>query len=197
MELFVFAMIAVLVPACVYLDFVVIADDIRENSVTELLQEGLLLLCTVFCMVRAVRIPEIRGAMVLASGFFAAMFVRELDFLFDDLLWHGAWAALVAPLLALCFFLAWRYRATVLPPLARFSTRRPYLYFLLGIVLLLVFSRIFGSGGLLWKHVLGDQYVSRVKAIVQEGLELYGYLLIALGMVSSRRSDWEPPREAG
>jgi hypothetical protein len=46
----------------------------------------------------------------------------------------------------------------------------------------LVFSRVFGTGSL-WRAIMLDEYQNLYKSVIQEGLELFGYLLIAYGTV--------------
>ena len=171
---------------------VVLKNQLSEYSLTETAQELLLLACTLLLTYRAVHLPAARGALILAAGFFACLFVREMDFLFDELFWHGSWAWIVTLILICCFTLVWLNRTSLLPSLAHFSTRRPYLHFVIGIAMLLVFSRIFGSGGAFWKYILVDYHHPRFKAIMQEGMELYAYLLITLGMFSAKVEDWVP-----
>lgn len=44
----------------------------------------------------------------------------------------------------------------------------------------MIFSRIFGSGTL-WKDVMNDDYHHIYKTIIQEGLELFGYVFLFIG----------------
>ena len=48
------------------------------------------------------------------------------------------------------------------------------------LLIVLVFSRVFGSH-LLWRELMGGDYDWAYKAIIQEALELSGYILIAYG----------------
>jgi hypothetical protein len=89
-EFAVLAMTAASVPLIVYIDSVVLGDGVSELSITEIAQEVLLLLSAFLFFVAAIRHPESRGFFVLVGGFFIAMLVRELDFLFD-VIHHGSW----------------------------------------------------------------------------------------------------------
>ena len=53
----------------------------------------------------------------------------------------------------------------------------------IGLVTLLFFSRTIGSGNLLWSGLLGDAYSNDFKNALQEGIELYGYILIGYSAV--------------
>lgn len=109
------------------------------------------------------------------------MLIREHDFLFD-LIRHGAWVypALAVTLAALLMALIWRH--TVIGPMAAFTRLQGYHQLILGLVVVLVFSRVFGTGSL-WRAVMLDEYQNLYKSVIQEGLELFGYLFIAYGTV--------------
>lgn len=115
------------------------------------------------------------------------MLIREHDFLFD-LIRHGAWVypALAVTLAALLMALIWRH--TVIGPMAAFTRLQGYHQLILGLVVVLVFSRVFGTGSL-WRAVMLDEYQNLYKSVIQEGLELFGYLLIAYGTV--QMTDWK------
>jgi len=124
---------------------------------------------------------ESRGFLVLAAGFFGCMLIRELDHFLDRAL-DGLWSSFVALLAMVSIAYARAYcRGAVLRPLIAFLNTKPYFFFLIGFVIVLIFARVFGSGNLLWEHVLNDAYTDAYKSSVQEGLELFGYLLIAYG----------------
>ncbi|WP_349237600.1 hypothetical protein, partial [Sulfitobacter sp. 15WGC] len=72
---------------------------------------------------------------------------------------------------------------TLLPMLHHLQTRSATFVYI-GVVLLLFFSRIFGTGAL-WEAVMGAAYDPQIKTTVQEGTELLAYLLIAYGAVLS------------
>ena len=65
--------------------------------------------------------------------------------------------------------------------MARLVGTRAYFYLLVGLVIVLVFSRVFGSGNLLWDYVMAGAYTHGFKTTLQEGLELFGYVFIAVG----------------
>ena len=75
---------------------------------------------------------------------------------------------------------------TALAPISSFIRMKPYYFILFGLIAVLVLSRTFGSGQI-WRRidVQGDYRLSR--NIVQEGLELFGYLFISYGAFLFRR----------
>ena len=53
-------------------------------------------------------------------------------------------------------------------------------YIFIGLLIIIVFSRAFGTGSL-WHDIMGDDYDTLYKNIIQEGLELFGYGLVLYG----------------
>lgn len=192
-EMFLLVGIAVLVPVVVMIDFKVLGNELGEISITEQLQEIILFFAAVLMFLRAKNTPELRATFILIAGFFACLFVREFDFLFDRTPISWAW---VTSLIAIsCIYYAWQHKSTVLASLLRYGNSRSYVYIVIGLVFLVVFSRLFGSGGFMWKAVMGDAYTHVFKTVIQEGLELYGYGLIALGVTTSKVADWLPKKQ--
>ncbi len=107
--------------------------------------------------------------------------IRENDHFLDQI-WHGfwKWPALALGLTGLSLIL--RFRGTLAVPfLQQFQTRSgTFMY--CGFLLLVVFSRLFGTSAL-WEPVMGSAYDPRIKSIVQEGLELLGGGLICYGAI--------------
>jgi hypothetical protein len=58
---------------------------------------------------------------------------------------------------------------------------KSWIYVTIGLLIVLVLSRLFGSGWLIWNAVMGEGYRAEYKAIIQEGLELFGYIFIFYG----------------
>ena len=58
---------------------------------------------------------------------------------------------------------------------------KSWIYVTIGLLTVLVLSRLFGSGWLIWNAVMGEGYRAECKAIIQEGLELFGYIFIFYG----------------
>lgn len=180
-DLFLLTLLTLAAPLVIAIDVLIIGfKGIPETSVTELMQEFLLFISTVLFGTRALRMPKSRGFLVLVSGFFACLFIRELDAYFDKI-HHGfwLWPALSIAVAAIIFALF--YRKTIARPMADFIGTKSYYHLLFGLIILLVLSRVLGSGTLLWKPVMGEAYDYAFKSTLQEGLELFGYMLIAYG----------------
>ncbi|MBM7456091.1 hypothetical protein HNR62_001972 [Oceanisphaera litoralis] len=166
-------------PLAVTVDVVVLRHGMPEWGFTELLQALLILLSALLCAAGAVRVREQRGFLILISGFFFSMFIREFDFLLDDVQ-DNLWQYCVLAVFLVSVALAARYRQSTLHGMTNAIHSVPFNYVLMGIATLLCFSRVFGTGAI-WEAVLDGQDgadVFLVKSVVQEGLELFAYGII-------------------
>ena len=157
-------------------DIQLLGDNVGEWSLVELTQLGFLV-ATVLAFVRLARArADERGFAVLAAGFFGCMLIRELDAVWD-LLFHGLWSILVAALAAASLGYALRQRQATLDATARFLRSRPAAVMTIGLVLLLIYSRLFGMTTL-WHGLLAENYVRVFKNAAEECTELLAYTLI-------------------
>lgn len=147
-----------------------------EVGPTEFSQTVLLLLSSAIFFSEAVRRPDLRRALVLVGGLTGCMLIREQDY-FLDMLAHGCWKW---PALALAFacltYAALNIRETV-ASLARFVYWKHFSLFLAGLVIILAYSRLFGTG-VLWKTLLPDGEWRTAKNAIEESSELLGYSFI-------------------
>lgn len=178
--------VASLLPAlALYLDIVYFAHGVTEYSITEYLQEFCILIALLSAL-RWLKVPESRGFYVLVAGFFLVLLIREFD-MFLDAIRHGFWKypAILVALFAI--YKARQLKGTVLEPMTQFLSAPSGVYISLGLVTVLFFSRLFGTSNL-WEPLMGAHFHSDYKAAIQEGAELYGYLLIALGSIGGHLS---------
>lgn len=151
--------------------------SIPELSITEFLQEILLFLCV--CIFGYLAFKDKLKGLWLVTGFFACMFIRELDILFD-MIFHGAWKYFAIPLALFFSFLALRNSISpVIDDLACFMRKKSYPILLISLLVLLFVSRIFGSMHLV-KLVCPPSCQYPMKNFMEEGLELFGYLILFL-----------------
>lgn len=183
LEFFVLAVLAVMPAMLVDIDLGDAGVWKGEFTLTELTQELLLTGTALLFWTLAVKRPDLRGFTVLVAGFFTCALIRELDALFDQIQ-HGFWvypALLVAVASIACATVF--NRATIARPMVVFLNTKAYFLMAIGLVTLLFFSRTIGSGNLLWSGLLGDAYSNDFKNALQEGIELYGYILIGYSAV--------------
>lgn len=168
-------------PLALYLDLVIFQNDVGELSATEISQEVFVFITMTLFGIRAKQQPSARGFYLLVTGFFACVLIRELDQLFD-LIWHGFWVIPAAATALISIGMAvTRYKDSIVEPMARYTSTREYVYMVGGLLMVLVFSRVFGSGHLLWEHIMGQNYNYVLKSAMQEGLELLGYSWMCYG----------------
>ena len=179
-------LMSVLVPFLIYLDATVLFGQISETSLTEWTQALLIFSTAALFFVGARKIPTARGYLMSAATLCFCMFLRENDAHFDDI-WHGFWAVPVGLVFCFGFAFAVRHKETLRAPFLRHAATREGAYILVGFVVLLIFSRIYGSGDL-WRPVMAENYSWEFKAALQEGIELMGYSLLTFGTVLSYRS---------
>ena len=172
-------LLGVIVFAVVWVEATAVGG-IFEASVTEMGQESLVLAAAFLFGFTALRCPKQGSLLVLFAGLFGCMFIRELDAVFD-LVFHGFW--LYPALLLAAGMIVY---AVYLPRMSFRQSREllmtsPFKTVCFGLLTVLVISRIAGTGKL-WDFILGSESSGHYyKNIIQEGLELWGYAIIAAG----------------
>jgi len=161
------------------IDYFFLENNLSERSLTELFQQLLLLASVAIFTWSAAKIEQSRTLYILIAGFFACMFLRELDYYFDMIV-HGFWVYPTVLLASLVITYAVKHSENFINSVREFSQTNAYFNILVGLVIIMVFSRLFGSGTL-WKDVMNDDYHHIYKTIIQEGLELFGYVFVFIG----------------
>lgn len=167
--------------AILYLDIQWLGNGVGERSLVEVAQL-LALSCALlsFCTLAISR--NDRRFAVLASAFFTCMMIRELDAAWD-LVADGLWQCLVILVASSGAIYSLLDCREMLRGMARLLASRDGLLLTLGLVLLLVYSRLLGMGSL-WHGLLGEQYIRPLKNAIEEGSELLGYVFIAAAGLS-------------
>lgn len=175
------ALFLVLMVAPVYIDVAWKNDALHETSFTEATQEALLAIVAILFFMAARQRPDQRGALTLVGGFYMCMLIRELDFLFD-MIHHGSWVWLALAMTAGCFAVAMRSPKQTVQGLANLLQHRSWPVMASGFLVVLVFSRLFGTHTL-WQHLMLNNYHRVVKNMAEEGTELLGYSLCTLASI--------------
>ena len=156
--------------------------ELPQENVTELLQEAALLGSVLIFFVAGVKKPQARAGLFLVAGFFTVLFIREFDAWFDFIS-RSFWIGLEAVFLAA---LAWVLRKEPLSSyrigLEEVVDSKAFITIAVGVATVLVFSRLFGSG-FLWSYYLEGRPHVLAKRVVEEGTELFGYLMILAGSI--------------
>lgn len=165
----------------IFIDILVLNNGISETSVTELGQEIIVAMISLFFFIKACKNSEQRGVFTLIMGFFLCILIRELDGVFDQIA-HGSWVWFALTVAFVCIAIAIREGQKTLNGLIHFITHPSHGMLVSGLLCILLFSRLFGMG-ILWHKLLGEDYNRTVKNMVEEGCELFGYTLCLISVI--------------
>lgn len=167
-------------------EHIAFADRFGENSVLEYLQVIILLFAALSAYLAGYLNPSraTLSAMLVAAACIAC--VREFDFALDRYLFDGAWQVLVFMILLIAGLRAWQHRDELKSTLLDFLQRPSFGLMVGGFITVFVFSRLLGRQ-VLWRAIMGDNYMRLVKTAVEESTELLGYTLICIGTLEFLR----------
>ena len=167
----------------------VVYDDTfySETGPVEIMQTVFALL-TALVFLFAGRVDKNKApcVIVLSTLFFCAV-IRESDSFLDVLVCRHAWKALVSVVLVFLAVYAVRNLKSVVRSLMSFMNQPSFGILLSGMLVLIVFSRLFGYGPF-WKAIMDDSSYRTVKTIVEEGVELMGYFLLLISSIEYRHA---------
>jgi hypothetical protein len=182
-ELVFFVILLIAANISIFVDATILHNNLSEKSISQFLQGSFILLSSSLFALGAIRFPFKKGYLALVAALFGCMFIRENDAVFD-LIWHGFW---VVPAFCVLIAAGWctaRNLNTLMDPLLSHLEGRHSTLVYTGFFIVVVFSRLFGTGSF-WDAVMGNDYDSSYKSIIQEGVELLGYVLIFHGSCMS------------
>ncbi|WP_323594296.1 hypothetical protein [Aliarcobacter butzleri] len=174
--IFVVASICAIVPLILRIDIKFFGTFNHESSLIEWFQLLCLFLTITIFTRLSFKIPNLKRASMLIAAFYLVLFIRENDDIFD-LVYHGfwaPWAGFVALIAIIYTFKDWKKGVLELATYLKIPDMKLMIF---SVMFLVVFSRLFGMGSF-WKHVMKDNYVYEVKAMIEEGTELLAYGLI-------------------
>lgn len=154
---------------------------IPDSSFTENLQETLLIISSMIFLYLNKKYHA--KGLYLISGFLLCLFIREWDSVFDNI-FHGAWKYIAIPAAILHVYLAVKdgYEKAI-RDLSVFMSSRSYYIMILGMIIVLVVSRILGMRMVL-TLIAGIHFQDVLKNFLEEGFELLGYMAIFIATVS-------------
>ncbi len=180
-EFLILTILILLTPLAVLVDITFLKNELTEVSITEFMQAFFIFISAIIFYKASSKQMESRGLYILISGFFTMMFIRELDN-FLDVIFHGFWKIPVALVFIYSIYLANKNRTTILQALITHNQSKEFTYLFIGLMIIMIFSRVFGTGSL-WQSIMADNYHRIQKRAVQEGLELFGYSLLFYGAI--------------
>jgi len=179
LPLTVVGVLSALIPVIMKTDILVLQNSMGETSITEFMQQLMLLVAVVVFYLNAKVDAKGRAFWILVAGFFGCMFLRELDH-YMDFIAHGFWFYPTITLAIVTIFYSIKNGENMVETAIEFKQGNSYLFIFIGLVVVLIFSRVFGTGSL-WEDLMANNYDRLYKTIIQESLELFGYLLIFIG----------------
>ncbi len=147
-----------------------------EKAPTEIVQSLTLAACILLSLRDAKRRADLRPAFCLFAVFLGCMLIREQDGLLDRV-FHGFWKWPAFALAAGGLARAMAKPAESLGSLAAFARSRRFPLIAVGLLIVLAYSRLFGSS-LLWSTLLDEEVWRTVKSAAEESGELFGYFLM-------------------
>ncbi|MBQ9431030.1 MAG: hypothetical protein IJU44_05715 [Kiritimatiellae bacterium] len=164
----------------IYLNIKHFPQDAFDGSLIENSQLVLLGGTAAVLVFISARFRQLSGGMLLATGFLATMFCRELDYLFDKMLYHGAWLPFAVAVASTFVALAAYRRRTIVAGLSAIAEDPGVSVLALAMSILLFFSRLAGMSSV-WRYFAPGNRMA--KHVAEEGLELFGYALLAMWSV--------------
>ena len=188
-ELLLLVSMMMYVVASIFIDIKILNNHLAEVSLTELSQSAFVFIIALNFFSKIKKEPESAGLFILISGFFGMVFFREADYYFDGIS-RSFWQLPVSVILITTLYYAFKNKLTILEPLSRYLNTKAFTYTFIGVLITIVFSRIFGTGSL-WREIAVATDSSYLKTVIQEGLELLGYSLVLIGsfLVRLKHSD--------
>jgi len=150
-----------------------------ETGLVETLQAVFVLL-TALLFLAAGRLDKTREPLaVVMAGFLFCLFIREFDYFLDELVARHAWKMLVLLTLVLVVTYIAKNAKRVVESILDFVSQPSFGFFMSGLLIVVVFSRLFGYGDF-WKELIEGDYYRVIKTIIEEGVELMGYSLLLI-----------------
>lgn len=157
------------------------ASNFKEGCATELGQEVLLILIIAAFLFSAFFYKKIKYLGILAALFFLTHLIRERDATFDEIL-DGLWQLIAFPVAGIALAILVLNWKKVFEEFKLIYNDYSFGILFIGVLLLHVFSRLFGKGKN-WEYLMGEDYQRVVKDAAEESIELLAYGIIFIGAV--------------
>lgn len=170
-------------------------DFFQENGPVEWIELAILLAVTAIFLLAARRTPRFRQLFILLACPAVLAQFREMDAILDPAVpWLG-WKIGYAVLIAGALY-ARRHWAALRAQAAEFVATRACGILWVGFLIAVPIAQLVGHGPLL-RLGLGDDYSFAYKQMIEEILEVLGYLVIAIAGVEAALQLRAPARAAG
>lgn len=176
--------------AALLIDVIYFRNSVGEESVVEYCQDIFLIILSTLFFRQAVQQPKARSGFLLMGLFFITMLIREMDNIFDILIYHGSWILFAAPLSTFAIVYALLNKTETLNALTDFTQSKEFYSFIIGLLMVLVVSRLIGMSWL-WRSIFYYTYPRIVKNIAEEYTELLGYSIMCFSCIKYFRTKVE------
>lgn len=153
-----------------------------EYSPIEIIQPGILAICSLLFAWVARHCPSQRPIAFLFGGLAIMFAIRELDYFLDRFVADNFWQLLIGILSALLIAYSWRHRRRFRIAWLRMWPSPGLTLLFAGATIIFAFVQVVGHEPL-WQSILGDDYLRVVKLAVEEFIELSGYFLWLIGTI--------------
>lgn len=153
---------------------------LRENGPIEWVEALWLLLSSLFLFLASRK-----------SGKYARLFAvlwllplvaaaRELDAVFDRIVFHGAWAIPAAFILLVGFYRIFKSHSILKLEVIEFAQTQQAVFLGLGFFIVAVFAQICGQQAIM-RAVFQEHYLRSIGGFVEEIIEFLGYIILVIG----------------
>lgn len=193
-RLYLLILAACFMSVCIfYVDATVLQNGLSEISMTELTQSGAVLCALLLCLfVWRGQKPTQTFFTLFAIGL-VIILIREQD-AYLNAIYHGSWALFALfPFLLGLYFLIRRWTDFWLG-FRQLVGLQGFPIVILGLLIVAMFSRVFGTTDV-WVTLLESRTEAiTAKTAVQEGIELFGYLVMLAGLIDVKAQLMRPFR---
>ncbi|TVR88032.1 MAG: hypothetical protein EA411_05915 [Saprospirales bacterium] len=156
--------------------------DFTEASMTEKTQEIFLAVVILLLGFLAWSEKGFRIISTLMALFFLTHLFREMDDVFDARVFDGFWQLIVWTTVAISAIITIKNFRTFIQQLAEIHERFSFAIILTGLVILHIFSRLYGRTTN-WSNLMQEEYLRTVKDASEESIELLAYSFILIGVL--------------
>jgi hypothetical protein len=148
-----------------------------ETGPVEIAQTVFALITALGFLLAARRDQSKKPCAILIAGLLFCLVIRESDYFLDMFIGRHQWKVWVVLIVASMTIYAVRHIREL--SVLRFTHLPSFGVFISGLLVLIVFSRLFGYGPF-WKAIMDNSSFHTVKTIVEEGTEAMGYFLLLI-----------------
>jgi hypothetical protein len=168
--------------AIIYLHATFFIYTRSEETLIEYTQDFLLIFMIAIAFLTAYKRVDWREFFVFIGVAALIMLLREQNNWFKAEVFRGAWQLCVVMVLVPFLFWLNKNKHKFFKQLKQFDRLHGIPAGVIGLMILLVFSRLIGKKEI-WQGVMGEDYIYGVKMVMEESVELLGYSLMTAGLI--------------